>query len=125
MTTGKSEPVHGIYPDNIEHSTDITEDKAAEIRRKQRRAEILEELKEKLGIRNVKPADLQQKNPQLPEHAKDHVLVRTEQWVKDIGLKGENLKKGIAHRTNHTEGPVKKRAPYKMKKFGRKTVPKK
>ncbi len=100
----------------IEHVSDNVDDNTTELRKKARKTEILEEVKEKLGISTKKKENLLQKAGHVLNQAKDHVEVRTEQWVKDVGSGRDILVNDLGKRTNHLQEKLKKSKPFKKLK---------
>ena len=100
----------------IEHVSDNVDDNTTELRKKARKTEILEEVKEKLGISTKKKENLLQKAGHVLNQAKDHVEVRTEQWVKDVGSGRDKLVNDLGKRTNHLQEKLKKSEPFKSVK---------
>jgi len=114
--TEKARVQPGLTPVTKELVTESAATGSEALQKKARRAEILEELREKLGIADKKKEDLLQKEQTVYTPAIDHVEVRTEQWVKDIGLHKQELKEDMAGRTNHTSGKEKKKSRTAVKR---------
>ncbi len=110
----------GTLPENTGTTpgpvSDKVEDHTTELLKKARKTEILEEVKEKLGIGTKKNENLLQKAGHVLNQAKDHVEVRTEQWVKEVGLRKDKLMNDLGERTNHLLDKVKKSKPFKKAK---------
>lgn len=103
----------GSAPENVRGSV---EDKTTDLQKKARKKEILEELKAKLGIRTDMKEKLLQGTDPVLKHTKDHVEVRTEQWVKDPGIISDKLLKDLEERTDHLPVKIKKSQPFKKGK---------
>ena len=96
----------------LENVKETVEGNTTDLLKKARKTEILEEVKAKLGISTKKEKDLLQRTDHILTHAKDHVEVRTEQWVKEVGLKKDKLVNDLGNLTNPLPGKVKKSEPF-------------